>query len=175
MRESIGGSWVFTIIMLFIVLMSAFMWYSVNYTRAFKVKNEIINFIEENEGFTYENSYDNHDEKKQSTNAKIKTLIDVLGYNKEGNPKNLCGVKGNDDKYYGKFQEGGYCVDRIDMKHDASGNPVDSIYTSYYKVTSFIKFTIPVINLSICLPVKGETKALYFENEKVATTIDKWK
>ena len=52
MRESIGGAWLFGIVIVFIALFSAFLTYSVSYTKAFNAKNEIINIIEENEGFT---------------------------------------------------------------------------------------------------------------------------
>ena len=52
MRESIGGLWLFSIVITFIVLFVSFLAYSISYTRAFKVKNEIINYIERAEGFT---------------------------------------------------------------------------------------------------------------------------
>ena len=52
MREAIGGTWLFGIVILFIALFSAFLAYSVSYTKAFNTKNEIINIIERNEGFT---------------------------------------------------------------------------------------------------------------------------
>ena len=52
MRESIGGLWLFSIVVTFIVLFVSFLAYSISYTRAFKVKNEIINYIERAEGFT---------------------------------------------------------------------------------------------------------------------------
>ena len=51
MRESIGGTWLFGIVIVFIALFSAFLAYSISYTRAFNVKNEIINYIERNEGY----------------------------------------------------------------------------------------------------------------------------
>ena len=46
MREAIGGTWLFGIVILFIALFSAFLAYSVSYTKAFNTKNEIINIIE---------------------------------------------------------------------------------------------------------------------------------
>ena len=52
MRESIGGTWLLGFVVLFIVLFSAYLAYSINYTKAFKTKNYIINTIEENEGYT---------------------------------------------------------------------------------------------------------------------------
>ena len=46
MRESIGGAWLFGIVIVFIFLFAAFLTYSISYTKAFNIKNEIINYIE---------------------------------------------------------------------------------------------------------------------------------
>ena len=43
MRDSIGGTWIMGIFIVFIALFASFMAYSISYTRAFRVKNEIIN------------------------------------------------------------------------------------------------------------------------------------
>ena len=52
MREAIGGTWLFGIVILFIALFSAFLAYSVSYTKAFNTKNEIIKEIMLNIIFT---------------------------------------------------------------------------------------------------------------------------
>ena len=52
MRESIGASWMLGIVVVFVFLFLFFLTYSINYTRAFNVKNEIINYIEHAEGYT---------------------------------------------------------------------------------------------------------------------------
>ena len=44
MRESMGATWLFGIVALFIVLFSGFMAYSISYTKAFKTKNEIFKY-----------------------------------------------------------------------------------------------------------------------------------
>ena len=56
MREAIGGTWLTGLVITFIVLFSGFLAYSINYTKAFRVKNEIINIIEKNEGYTISNN-----------------------------------------------------------------------------------------------------------------------
>ncbi|NLA32492.1 MAG: hypothetical protein GX864_00885, partial [Mollicutes bacterium] len=50
MREAVGGTWLFQIAIVFIILFSGYLALSVNYSRAFKVKNEILAIIERNEG-----------------------------------------------------------------------------------------------------------------------------
>ena len=42
MREAIGGTWLLTIVLVFIVLFSSFLALSINYSKAFKVKNGIV-------------------------------------------------------------------------------------------------------------------------------------
>ena len=48
MREAFGGSWLLGFVALFIVLFSAYLAVSINYTKAFKAKNKIVSIIEEN-------------------------------------------------------------------------------------------------------------------------------
>ena len=50
MREAIGQVYTLQIILVFVLLINGYMAYSVNYTRAFRVKNQIINYIEQYEG-----------------------------------------------------------------------------------------------------------------------------
>jgi len=50
MREAIGGTWLMGIVIFFIVLFSGYLAISVNYSRAFRVKNEIVGIIEKHRG-----------------------------------------------------------------------------------------------------------------------------
>ena len=69
MKEAFGGTWIMGFVVLFIVLFSAYLAVSVNYTRAFKVKNKIVNIIEENEGFN------------TRSKERISTYLNEIGYN----------------------------------------------------------------------------------------------
>ena len=50
MRESIGGAFLLKIMVVFIVLYNTLLAIAVNYAVAFRVKNQIINIIEQSEG-----------------------------------------------------------------------------------------------------------------------------
>lgn len=50
MREAIGGSLMVKLIMVFLVLYVIFLAMALNYAKAFKAKNAIIDYIEQNEG-----------------------------------------------------------------------------------------------------------------------------
>ena len=146
-----GGSWLFGIVALFIVLFSGFMAYSISYTKAFNTKNQIINFIERNEGFSCStksvtNSTTQDNEK--STEGKIYNYIKQVGYNTES-------VNCNKEEQGNEMKGSGYCL----KKQDNGGK-------ANYKVTTFIKLTIPVVNIQIRIPISGETKALYYDSGK---------
>lgn len=157
MREAIGGTWLFGIVALFIVLFSGFLAYSISYTKAFNTKNYILTLIEQNEGFTEARtichkslgiikSSTSELENCNATDAIVYKYITSHGYN----PVEVDCSKGD----YGTFIDGGYCIKKICNSRNSS---------SVYKVTTFIKITLPVINVTMKLPVTGETKTLYHE------------
>lgn len=153
MRESIGGTWLLGFVVLFIVLFSAYLAYSINYTKAFKTKNFIINTIEENEGFSdysgsgIANETDENLRKRNDTESKIYYYLKNVGYATQTIDKSKCS---DEDDY----KEGGYCVRTIST---SSGG-------IYYKVTTFINIEIPLIWQTFTIPIKGETKVIYNAN-----------
>lgn len=153
MREAFGGSWLLGFVALFIVLFSAYLAVSINYTKAFKAKNKIISLIEENEGFTTStgnvaNKTDNDLKNSSRTEDKIYLYLKQSGFNLS--TENLDGrCPDGEDPY-----TGGYCVRKMYTSQGA-----------YYKVTTFVKLEIPVIWVNITVPVKGETKVLYYTQD----------
>ena len=156
MREAIGGAWIIGIVMGFIVIFSGYLAISVNYTKAFKVKNRIINIIEESEGFTTSREAESwnintiNSKYKKETEDKVVLYLDSIGYrySLEEGVNNECN-KG--DRDLGNLYDNSYCIKKI----CASGGG------AYYKVTSFIKFEIPIIYANFTIPITGETKVLY--------------
>ena len=45
MRESIGGAWLYSLIVIFVLLFTGFLALAINYTKVFRVKNEVISII----------------------------------------------------------------------------------------------------------------------------------
>ena len=173
MRESIGGSWLFSIVVLFIALFSAFLAYSISYTRAFNVKNEIINYIERNEGFVpfSGGEADNgkgtnctdikncsNDDLLKATNveANIYGMIKRAGYNYTAAEAIDCTTVGHSEA---KARDGGYCI----TKYCKSDSKKDQQYYVYYRVTTFIAIKLPVVNIVMNVPISGETKSIYYD------------
>ena len=156
MREAFGGTWILGFVVLFIVLFSGYLAVSVNYTKAFKVKNRIINIIEENEGYSESNytssvmeSMSTDDLKASSqTEDKIYAFLKEIGYRTTEISESRCPNDANGNSTY---QDGGYCVETLSN---------DQGYR-YYKVTTFIKLEIPIVWFNITIPITGETRVLY--------------
>lgn len=177
MRESIGGTWLFGIVITFIALFAGFLSYAISYTKAFSAKNEILSMIERNEGWTASGEADliNQNNSALATLAKVSVeaeafqLIKGLGYNysilEDLDCKN---VEGHNYVGSDKSSEvGGYCVTMYcpeatlaEGEDTVQGN--DS--KVYYKVTTFIALKLPVINVLVTIPVTGETRTLFFDS-----------
>lgn len=164
MKESIGGTWLIGIVALFIVLFSAFMAYSINYTKAFRAKNGIIDLIEQNEGYTFYNGSNIENRTQEdlmndlSVQAKAYALVKSMGYDYGSKSENkvVCnndGTISDATKMDAAYQPGGYCVYRF----------CNSGGTYRYKVVTYVMMKFPVINFGITVPIKGETKTLYYE------------
>ncbi len=153
MREAIGSTWLTGIIITFIVIFSGFLAYSISYTKAFRVKNQIINIIEQKEGYvSSKNNLRNVTEAQlkadTSTEAEIFKYVKALGYNYAmfDNKSNPCKE--------GKLKEGGYCI----VRYISNSGAVT------YKVTTYISLSIPIVNIGLNLPISGETKTIYYDN-----------
>ena len=158
MREAFGGSWLLGFVVLFIVLFSAYLAVSVNYTKAFKAKNKIINIIEQNEGFSTSARGQCKNDKSDACLKNSKTTEDkIYAYLKES------GFLINDlndkvcPKGYNLIKDGGYCVQSICTSQG-----------SYYRVITFIKIELPIVWQTFTVPIKGETKVLFYTNDDIA-------
>lgn len=182
MRESIGGTWLISIVITFIALFAAFLAYAISYTKAFNVKNHIINLIERSEGWTASSDSDDayihmsredlkdysdaNGSGSNSVELEAFRYIKELGYNVEALDSLNCGsAPGHHDHsaYYGHMH-GGYCVTMYcPDKTGGNGVAVEGTDSKvYYKVTTFI--TLEFLNATITIPVSGETRTLFHDN-----------
>lgn len=159
MREAIGNSFVMGMVAFIVGVIMLFFVGSISYSKAYRVKNKIINMIEENDGWT------NDLGDKDNPNG-IPAYLNDVGYQvRTGKETNECKCNGADDSNRGceevkSLAEGthDYCVLQYGSNDSDSG--------IYYKVVTFMKFEFPVIGTSIEFPVQGETKTFGFFNSK---------
>ena len=91
MKEAIGGTWIFTIVIVMISLFTAFVSISTNYSSTFKVKDKIIAILEDKRGINY------------TSIARINEELNRIGYNSTGKciPENLPVYAQNSGTWYG--------------------------------------------------------------------------
>lgn len=144
MRESIANSYVFTIVIIFISMIMFILIGSFSYSKAFKIKNKLVDIIENNKGYN------------ATAAADIDTFLASAGYKvtptkvAEGCPLDNSKAAINTIKKYR------YCVYKV-----------DTVRGAYYTVSVFISFEIPVISSmpvigsALTFKMSGETKILY--------------
>lgn len=142
MRESIGNAYLLGIVAFFATVIMLFFVASMNYTRAFKAKNRIINILETNKTFN------------GNVEAEIDKSLGDMHYRIANNAK--C-------KTDGRFKDAGlknqtrnttayrYCVYEFNEANDRG---------TYYGVVTYMYFDIPLINVTLEFPIYGETKTM---------------
>ena len=157
MKEAMGATWIFTIVLTFIILMTAYLAISVNYAKAFKIKSYIVSSIEENNGQGY----------TEDLGREIDTYLTAQGY----------AVKGSCPKYLkldrdtstweriDKIQPDNYDEEKcgIGIYRSPVSTANDDIEANryYYRVVAFFKFDLPVVNFLTTFNVSGETRYVY--------------
>lgn len=143
MRDAIGQTFTIQIILFFLVVINCYLAFSVNYTKAFRIKNNIVAIIEQQEGFTQTG--------ENNAAARIEAIMLNTGYNVDASVLNNCG------QGYTAIENnaGGFCLS-VHKNPDGSG---------YYGVKTYVNINIPIINnilpLSNIFAIKGETKTIY--------------
>lgn len=153
MRDAIGGVVNLVIIVVFLVIVSGYLAFNVNYTKAFRVKNKIITTYEQYEGNC----------KSETSNCKniIREYMRRLGYD------NNNGIKCKDNS--GNTQNLGYCAEEVAVQTEGINGKKEST-KYYYRVTTQISIDIPIIknimSNNTVFQITGDTKTFTRSNFK---------
>lgn len=145
MNESIGNAALFNIIIVFVVILIAFFIGSLAYSKAFKVKNKIVEEIEKNETFDAD------------VETEVNTWLSNIGYrtNFRGTDNKIkCQGASDKGKLVNTTSAYQYCVFEIDT---CNGSENNRRCGKYYRVTAYMYFDVPVIGQMIQIPINGET------------------
>jgi len=148
MRDAIGGLVNIQVILVFIVIVSGYLAFSVNYTKAFRVKNKIITTLEEYNGVL--------DDKATTS---IRSYMTQIGYSiPNGDFKNQTNCP--NDLATGIND---YAVCPTDANETVTGEKRE-----YFTVVTYVNIDIPVINkilprLASVFSVSGQTKLITME------------
>ena len=148
MKEAFGGTFMIKLGLVFLILYISFMAAAINYAKAFRMKNQIINIIEH---YQYSGTHDPNDKAL----IEINNYLSNVDYVKapESTCKNISENTNNSDGY---TYIDGTCIIHMGMLGSVVGSS-----TRYYKVVTFISIDINFLNLNFNIPVSGETKVIY--------------
>lgn len=141
MRESIGGSFLLYVVIFFIGVIILFFASIMSYSKAYRVKNRIINIVENS----------NCNESEQSIISKIDYDLSEIGYTftSVGNCSfnNECTNFNTISNTGGNFN---YCICKLDAPNGGY----------YFEVMTFTEFEFPIIKDVIRSNVHGESKTM---------------
>ena len=180
MRESIGAAWIFSLVLIFILMFTGFVAVSINYARAFQLKNAVANMIEENEGvsdslesvvmdYVVQNGYTAHDvipEMQHETDPDGRDMkwnrVMCINNSDEALYPNHCTVA----IYKADISNYNYLNDTKNKNvfKDNDGAPSfgdPSVKRDYYKVITFFNFDLPFFRRLLTFRVNGETQIIY--------------
>lgn len=156
MKEAMGNMGILIIAILFIILFGSFLSVSVNYSKAFKVKDEIINIIERNKGFSPING------SQRSTLEEIYAYMAEVGYRTTGSCDGVQmeadWVGYNSNSYAETYRNPMICIKTVSV----SSGSIEVPDSAYYKVKVFYEMDLPIINRFFHFQIEGTTKQILF-------------
>lgn len=143
MREAVGTTWIFQLVIIFILIFAAYLALTINYSRAFMVKNEALTIIEKYEGM------------QNRTIDTVNGYLQTSGYKEMGvcpsgwyGISNLDSTKAEESSSNKKYY---WCYTKIKGYNNTSPG------RAYYKIRMFFKFELPVIGRLLTFDVDGKT------------------
>ncbi len=141
MRDAVGGTFMINVLLVFLAVYIVFIAVALNYAKAFRVKNRIIDIIEQNEGIE-----DYTDVGDNSVLGQVNDYLRSVSY--------YVRLSENKDDKYGICFDEGYCIEEPATVNNYGADE------TYYKVTTFVKLDFPFFNLSFTIPITGETRRI---------------
>lgn len=146
MKEAIGTSFVLGLVITFLIIFMLLFATSLSYTKAFKVKNRIVEIIEKYDDILKEN-VSNNNRLNSTVENEINSALSGIGYRISAIPNNCPERNGKQALTKNTTANYEYCVYRYNTNKG-----------DYYGVTAYIYYEIPIIGISLRFPVYGETK-----------------
>lgn len=144
MSNAFGGVVNLTFIVVFLVVVSGFLAFSVSYNKAFRVKNKIISIIETKEGIDHDDG---------SAREEIKNYMSSIGFSY----KKDWSAEGYDTC------RDGFCYSKVPV---SDAVPAEGIKAKvYYKVSTAVNIDLPVLGYYVpqmkLFQVSGTTSTFY--------------
>ena len=154
MRQTIGSTWIFQLVIIFTLIFAGYIALTINYSKTFRVKNEVLSIIEKSEGMTKNgvkliNNYLTQSGYKTTGKCPVQTGTIVYGVttlSTEVSNGTVERAKADTDYYY--------CFSKYTGYH--------SYYKTraYYKVNLFFQFDLPFFGKLSTFNVDGQTSEI---------------
>ncbi len=157
MRESIGGAWIYGLVLGFVLLFTSFISLAISYNKVFKVKNEVVSIIEKYNGVNDKNkdiianylktsgysikgaSCDSIEDEASKGIAENKNYLDYM--------KVIANVGDDDSRTM--------CIKKVQREKN--------VYV--YDIVLFYNFNIPAIGDIFKFKITGQTEDIYYPND----------
>ena len=158
MRDSIGSTWIFAIIISFTMIFAGFLVLALNYAKAYRAKNEMTTIIEKYEGLTTTD--------KENRIGSIQIMNQFLKNNKY-NSKGRCtsddyshlyGVNDLDATTLIKIDDDDTSLYYYCLKYEANAENC----TVLYYITVFFDFNLPILDQLGKFAIKGQTNEVQY-------------
>ena len=151
MRDAISGAMTLQIIVIFLIIINCYLAFSVNYTKAFRVKNEIRSIVEKNEGLTCD------------ALEQINELMLSTNYAMNEEFENWCR---NNGYTVANVDAGSFCYKYNKVDVSGTSNENSKYKGAYYTIATFVNVDLPLVNNLLPFAgnlflVKGETALIY--------------
>lgn len=159
MKESIGGTQLFIIVISLIIVFTAIMSFTINHSNAFAIKDKVVTIVEEAGGFDVTSQIVG----SSSSSSTLKKIVDTLSeesYRQEGKcPESdgkteVVGYDRNGAK--SSSNKSSFCIVKIPASSDGGG-----VTKYYYQIIVFYGIDFPILNQMFVFRAIGETKPLY--------------
>ena len=138
MRDAFGGVFMMRLMLVFVFIFVAFTAISLNYAKAFRIKNSIIDFVEQQEIMDLDNLFHSSNSSKL---AKLDKILDNANYNKECQNVDSNGRIGRDAMDGKAYCYRGIVIEQAGM--------VDK--TIIYKVYTYADWNLGALNMILAL------------------------
>ena len=183
MKNGIVNIWLLGLVVVFIALFSAFIIVNINYSKSFKIKNEVLSIIEKHKGIISQNTSNSSGKSVIVDGATITTNVntiqtinlylmgnayDAMGYcpTEDDTPGTWYGVSSLSDDAHTSISSDYELADENKKyyycfaKYKAN-NQKGKYKSSYYKVRLFYKFEVPVLDNFLSVKVEGTSDEVY--------------
>jgi hypothetical protein len=164
MKEAVGGTWLFGIVITFIVFFTTYISMSTNYAKSFKVKDEILITIEHYKGVNEESI------------QRINSYLDEIGYFSKGRcdgvDANITEARKNFSKWLGfnynsisvgSSSKANYCIRR--SKFSSGDNDSGHPRSAHYQVVVFFSVDWPIVGALFNIRIEGETSIIHMNSD----------